>query len=70
MTTFTNEMREAAKIMRERKPLTMGGFFECAKLVDGYGLEENEKDAWSIVDAHYKNLLNQDYRAVAGLSNQ
>ena len=66
--TFTNEMREAAKIMRERKPETLGGILECAMLIDGYGLEENEKDAWLIVEAHYDNLRNQDYRALADMS--
>ena len=59
---FTDDMKAAAAIMRERKPATMGGIFECAK-ADG----KDNGEAWDIVDAHYANLNNQDYRAAAGL---
>ena len=61
MTTFTNEMRDAAKMMRERNPGSMGGIFECAR-ADG----KTDSEAWDIVDVHYANITNQDYRAAAG----
>ena len=61
---FTDDIRLAAKINRERKPATMSGIFECA-LAEGcdYGRAED------VVNAHYQNLQNQDYRALAGLKN-
>lgn len=61
--TFSNEMRQAAKIIRNRKPETMGGIFECAK-ADG----KSNGEAWDIVDSHYSNLSNPDYRAACGYS--
>lgn len=59
---FTRLMREAATIMRDRRPETMGGIFECAK-ADG----KDDGEAWAIVDSHFANFQNQDYRAAAGL---
>ena len=60
---FTYEMKTAAKIMRERKPETMDGIYQCA-LVEA---NDNQSLAEEIVNAHYQNLSNQDYRAVAGM---
>ena len=62
---FTDDIRLAAKIMRERKPATMGGIFECA-LAEGCDYERG----WNVVNAHFRNHQNQDYRAVAGLENR
>lgn len=57
-----SDKTEAAKIIRQRKPKTMGGIFDCAR-ADGKTIGE----AWDIVDAHYANVRNdKDYRAACG----
>ena len=70
--------KEAAKIMREWKPKTMGELFGIARGKTVAKGEEMtlflcEKDddengyAWKIVDTHYANLRNSEYRTLAGL---
>lgn len=65
--------KEAALIMRLYRPKTGGEIFSIAKgRVDAgdaprmMGECVNEH-AWAVVDAHYANLNNLEYRASAGL---
>ena len=53
---------EAAKLMREDKPESLGEFMDAAKR---RGFDENKESAmWK---AHIKSLSDQEYRKKAGL---
>lgn len=71
-------MTEAARIMRDHKPKTIGDMFGIARgrAVNqenalGAFLDDDSDEnghAWSVVDAHCANLSNPEYCAAAGIT--
>lgn len=69
-------IEEAARIMRTYQPKTLGDLYDlaCKQVVrKDSSLSPSEDNyttqyATDIVDAHYANLKNNDYREEAGLS--